>query len=314
MIKYKILIVTFFIALINNTIILATEPITPIPQTILYDTLKAKIGKKLFFDTGLSLDNTVACVSCHTIENGAEHRKTSIGIKGQKGYINAPTVFNSIFNFRQMYSGSAKDLAQQANSPINNPIEMGSNPKHVVSYVKSISWYREMFYKAYGDKSIKYSHITDAIEEFEKTLITPNSKFDRYLRGEENLTQEELEGYKLFKTLGCITCHNGINIGGNSYQKLGLIYPYPWKKYFPDRYSITHNPFDKNIYKVPTLRNIAITAPYFHDGSASTLEDALKKMAYYNLGFELNKNEIKGLKAFLMTLTGEKPKSLEESF
>ena len=202
-------------------------------------------------------------------------------------------------------------MKEQADGPINNPIEMGNTPEYVVKYVRSNPWYNREFKKVYRAKEIKYKDILDAIKEFEKTLITPNSKFDRYLRGEVKLSEDEEKGYRLFKELGCITCHNGINIGGNSFQKIGLINPYPWSENSPDRYSITHNSFDKNIYKVPTLRNVAITAPYFHDGSVATLDEALKKMAYHNLGFELNSNEIKKLKAFLNTLTGEKPKILK---
>ena len=290
---------------------IAKEPVSPIPKTIPYNHDKAKIGKRLFFDPGLSKDGTVACVSCHSTENGAEHKKVSTGINGSMGSKNAPTVFNSVFNFRQMWNGVKRDLKDQADGPINNPIEMGSSREHVLKYVKSVPWYRKEFRSAYGDRDIRYEDILDAIQEFEKTLITPDSKFDRYLRGEIKLTKDEENGYKLFKELGCITCHNGINIGGNSYQKIGLINPYPWKDNSPDRYSVTHNPFDKNSYKVPTLRNVTLTAPYFHDGSSATLDDALKKMAYHNLGFELNSDEIRKLKAFLNTLTGKKPETLE---
>ena len=287
------------------------EPITPIPKKIEYNKAKAKIGKRLFFDPNLSKDGTVACVNCHSVENGAEHQRVSIGIYGQKGTKNAPTVFNSIFNFRQMWNGVNRDLKEQANGPITNPVEMGNTKERVLKYLRSNPWYKKEFRKAYGKDNIEYEDVLDAIREFEKTLITPDSKFDRYLRGEVKLTKREKQGYKLFKELGCITCHNGINIGGNSFQKIGLINPYPWSEKSPDRYSLTKNPFDKNLYKVPTLRNISITAPYFHDGSVDTLEEAIKKMAYYNLGFELTKDEIKKIKAFLDTLTGKKPKTLE---
>ena len=302
-------IIILSIFLIN--ISMAKEPITPIPKTILYNHTKAKIGKRLFFDPGLSKDGSIACVSCHSTENGAEHTKVSRGINGSIGSKNAPTVFNSVFNFRQMWNGSDKNLKEQADGPINNPVEMGSSKKHVVQYVKSVQWYRKEFRTLYGDRDIKYEDILDAIAEFEKTLITPDCKFDKYLRGETKLSEDEQKGYELFKKLGCITCHNGINIGGNSFQKIGLINPYPWNNKAPDRYSVTHNPFDKNIYKVPTLRNIALTAPYFHDGSSPTLDDVLEKMAYYNLGFKLNSDEIIKLKAFLNTLTGKKPETFE---
>ena len=153
--------------------------------------------------------------------------------------------------------------------------------------------------------------VADAIAEFEKALITPNSKFDKYLRGEVKLSQDELEGYKLFKKLGCISCHNGINFGGNSFQKIGVIKDYPWSPDNPDRYQITKREFDKNVYRVPVLRNIDCTYPYFHNGSIQTLEGAVQTMAYYNLGFKLSDEELEKIIAFLKTLRGELPDILK---
>jgi cytochrome c peroxidase len=291
---------------------LSEEPISPIPSDIQYDTDKARLGKRLFFDTKLSSDGSVSCANCHRINNGADVGKFSYGVGGREGNRNSPTVFNSVFNFRQMYNGSAADLARQAAAPIENPVEMHNDSQGVLRYLRNDSSYIKEFEKVYGKKEIEYRDVLDAIAEFEKTLITPNSRFDRYLRGEIDLSEEEKEGYRLFKTLGCITCHNGTNVGGNSYQKMGLINPYPWSEDSPDRFSISKREDDKNVYKVPSLRNIAVTAPYFHDGSAATLEEALAKMGYYNLGFKLSKREIALLKAFLQTLTGEIPKSLRK--
>ncbi len=266
----------------------------------------------LFMDPKLSSDGTVACVSCHSFEHGgADPRPVSIGTHGKRGNANAPTVYNSYFNFRQFWNGRAKDLKEQAKGPLHNPVEMGMVTEDIERYLKSSEYYNEKFRKIYK-KSPTHDDALDAIAEFEKALFTPNSKFDRYLRKETNLTAAEKRGYMLFKTLGCATCHNGINVGGNSFQKMGLIFPYPWNEKVPDRYSLTQAPSDKNVYKVPTLRNIALTAPYFHDGSAPTLEIALKKMAYHNLGFDLLDEEIEPLVAFLKSLTGESPSILKK--
>ena len=290
----------------------ADEPIVPIPLHVSYDKEKAELGRSLFMDPGLSSDHTVSCVSCHDFEHGgADPRPVSVGVHGLKGNANAPTVFNAYFNFRQFWNGRAKDLRDQADGPIHNPIEMDMVPREIERYLASNDYYVQGFRKVYGRKP-RYRDMLDAIAEFEKALYTPNCKFDRYLRGEIRLSDTEARGYRLFKTLGCVTCHNGINIGGNSFQKFGLIFPYQWKENFPDRYAITRDPADKNVYKVPTLRNIALTAPYFHDGSASTLKEALERMAYHNLGFDLDEKEVEALEAFLNTLTGEKPAILRE--
>ena len=291
----------------------ASEPIEPIPLKVPYNRDKAQLGLRLFIDPNLSADGTVACVSCHSFEHGgADPRPVSIGVHGQKGNANAPTVYNSYFNFRQFWNGRARDLKDQANGPIHNPVEMAMEPERIENYLKKETDYRRMFRKVYGSDPC-YDDALDAIAEFEKALYTPNCRFDRYLRYELKLEPKEKEGYRLFKTLGCITCHNGVNIGGNSYQKMGLIIPYPWSATFPDRYNITKDPADRNVYKVPTLRNIALTAPYFHDGSVATLKEALQKMAFHNLGFELSEEEVTALEAFLMTLTGERPAILRES-
>ncbi len=291
----------------------ASGPIKPIPKTIQYDAKKAELGKALFMDPQLSSDKNIACVSCHSFEHGgADPRPVSIGIHGKTGNANAPTVYNSYFNFRQFWNGRAKDLKEQARGPLHNPVEMGMVTEDVERYLRSNEYYTKTFRDIYH-RAPTHDDALDAIAEFEKALITPNCRFDRFLRKEGDLDPLEKKGYRLFKTLGCATCHNGINVGGNSFQKMGLIFPYPWSESSPDRYNLTHTPDDKNVYKVPTLRNIALTAPYFHDGSVPTLELALQKMAYHNLGFDLNGEEIEALTAFLKSLTGEKPKILTDS-
>ena len=294
-------------------LLFAKEPIKPIPLYIKYNHKKAELGKVLFFDPRLSSDGTISCVSCHSFKyGGADPRPVSTGVFGKKGSANAPTVYNSYFNFKQFWNGRGKDLKDQTNGPMHNPVEMGMDDRAIKKYLNANSYYIKKFKEVYGTKPTT-DEAQDAIAEFEKALYTPNAKFDRFLRGETNLTKDEAKGYQLFKTLGCITCHNGINIGENSYQKFGLIYPYKWSKKYPDRYTITKNPEDKNVYKVPTLRNITLTAPYFHDGSAKTLDEALTQMAYHNLGFkQIDPKNIRYLKAFLKTLTGQKPAILDK--
>ncbi|WP_456457560.1 cytochrome-c peroxidase [Nitratifractor sp.] len=289
----------------------AQNVLPPIPLHIEYNYAKAKLGKRLFFDPKLSDDGTVSCAQCHQPQNGAEKRSVSIGIRGRKGHTNAQTIFNSVFNFRQMWNGEATNLKDQVRLPIHNPNEMAMDSSRIVRYLRRDPSYSKLFLTLYH-RPATFEDMSDAIAEFEKALTTPNSRFDRYLRHETTLTPLELQGYKLFKKIGCITCHNGINLGGNSFQKIGLINPYPWRPYNPDLYALTHRENDKNVYKVPTLRNIALTAPYFHDGSVPTLREALRKMAYHNLGFVPNDEEIRSLIAFLKTLTGETPQILHE--
>ncbi len=288
------------------------DPIKPIPQQIRYDLKKALIGKELFFDPILSRDRNISCATCHDPEQGGTvHLRFSPKVS-ENLKANVPTVFNAVFNFRQFWNGRAKDLYEQAAIPILNPDEMGLTKEEVERRINKSDKYKKMFKEVYGVDYITFNHVIDAIVEFEKALITPNSRFDRYLRGEIDLTESEKEGYALFKKLGCITCHNGINIGGNSFQKFGVVNPYKWEPYFPDRYKITGREEDKNVYKVPSLRNVAITYPYFHDGSASTLEEAVKKMAYHQLGITLTDEEVTKIVDFLKSLTGEMPAILRK--
>jgi cytochrome c peroxidase len=286
----------------------AVEPILPIPSHVPYNAQKAALGKKLFFDPILSKDYSVSCASCHDFsKGGADARNVSTGIHHQKGGMNAPTVLNSVFNFTQFWNGRAKNLTEQALGPIHNPVEMGLSPKEAAQRIQSHPVYSNLFLKITGRKNVNMDDIAMMIAEYEKTLITPNSKFDLYLLGKGKLSPKELEGYALFKTLGCVSCHNGVNVGGNSFQKMGAINPLDRKPNVDDRYAITHRESDKNVFKVPTLRNISLTAPYFHDGSAATLRDAITKMSYHNLGIKLTQKEIELLVTFLDTLTGELP-------
>ncbi len=299
----------FFIAAIS---VYATEPILPIPSHVPYNAHKAALGKKLFFDPILSKDYSISCATCHDFSmGGADARSVSTGIHHQKGSMNAPTVLNSVFNFTQFWNGRAKNLTEQALGPIHNPVEMGLSPKEAAQRVQSNPAYSNFFYKITGRKNVTVEDIAMMIAEYEKTLITPNSKFDLYLLGKEKLSPKEVEGYALFKTLGCVSCHNGVNVGGNSFQKMGAINPLERAPNVDDRYAITHRESDKNVFKVPTLRNIALTAPYFHDGSAATLREAVTKMSHHNLGIKLTPKEIELLVTFLNTLTGKLPSKTE---
>ena len=300
--KYLILFISIFL--------FADNLIVPIPKNAPFNKEKAKIGELLFFDTSLSKDNTISCASCHNPSEGwADRRKVSIGVYGRKGDIQSPTVLNARFNFRQMWNGRFANLKEQINGPIHNPVEMNMSNLLVEKRLNASKMYKKLFKKVYHTNYITYDMMADAIAEFEKALYTPNSKFDLYLKGKAKLNNEESKGYFLFKSYGCVICHNGVNIGGNSFQKMGVIHHL--KDCIGDRYEITKNPEDKCVYKVPTLRNIELTAPYFHNASAKTLFEAVKKMGYYNLGFEIPDNDTKAIVAFLKTLTGKKPQFLK---
>ncbi len=287
------------------------ELITPIPQIDTYDYKKALLGKKLFFDTRLSADNTISCASCHLIEDGGDDNlRVSFGIDGQQGTRNSPTVLNARYNSVQFWDGSARDLAHQAQGPIHNPVEMGSNFKEVISKLIIDKSYPMEFNRLYKD-GITGLNITDAIAEFEKTLITPNAPFDKYLRGDKKaLTSDEINGYKLFKEYGCISCHNGINIGGNLMQKIGVVEDFNTNDL--GMYNISKNKSDKFYFKVPSLRNVELTAPYFHDGNTKTLKDAVHLMTIHQIGYLLKDDEIDNIVKFLKSLTGELPTSIKD--
>ncbi|MFZ2541996.1 MAG: cytochrome-c peroxidase [Gallionella sp.] len=294
----------------SNLVVGGREPITPIPLDLKLDARKVALGGRLFHDPQLSSDNTISCAHCHNLANGGmDSLPRPFGIGGQEGNINVPTVFNSGFNFRQFWNGRAASLEDQIDFPLNNPLEMDSNWGEVTGKLEHDENYRRDFAAIYPE-GIQPSTVKDAIATFERSLITPNGKFDRFLRGEkEALDKEELAGYKLFKSLGCISCHQGRNVGGNMYEKLGLL-----KNYFEHRgnvqvmdygrYNVTQIEEHRYEFRVPSLRNVALTAPYFHDASASTLEQAVAVMAEYQLGVNLSKDEIDKIVRFLNTLTG----------
>ena len=305
----------FFIFLsIFLTSLYSIEPIQPLP--LILDDInldKAKLGKLLFSDPLLSKDGTVSCHSCHNLSlGGADGRDVSLGIENKKGNIQSPTVLNARYNFKQFWNGRVNTLKEQADGPLHNPLEMAMDKKQIEKYLNGSNSYKKQFKKVYKTNSVSYKNAIDAIVEFEKALVTPNSRFDQFLYKKIALSDDEREGYILFKTLGCVTCHNGINVGGNSFQKFGLMNNMPHIINTLDRYAITKNVRDKNIFKVPTLRNIEYTAPYFHDASSKTLYDAIKKMGFLNLGITLEEYEIQQLLAFLNSLSGEQATILKK--
>ncbi len=300
---YKILLIA-----ITGTMLLARGLITPIPEKITHDEKKAALGKKLFFDPVFSRNNDVSCFSCHH-SYGADDRAVSLGTKGQKGTINAPSVFNAVFDIAFFHNGRAANFGEQALDTIKNPLEMNSSEALVQKRLRDSKEYSKAFDKVYG-RAPTMRDALDALAEYQKTLITPGAKFDRYLRGKTQLSQKEQKGYELFKNYGCISCHNGKNVGGNSYQKFGNVIDFdPFNKHQNDRYQVTKKPEDKNVFKVPSLRNVTKTAPYFHTGSVKSLPAAVNFMAVYNLGTQLDDTEIDAIIAFLKTLEAPQPES-----
>jgi len=296
------------------------EPIKPIVPDARLDAKKVALGDKLFHDKRLSKDNTMSCASCHNLERGGvDGTPSSIGVGGVKGPINAPTVFNSSLNFRQFWDGRAATLEEQAAGPVHNPKEMGSNWAQVLSKLTQDSALVDQFKQSYPD-GLQAKNIQDAIATFERSLTTPNSRFDRHLKGEKNaLSTDELRGYQLFKSYGCVACHQGVNAGGNMFQTFGVMGDYFAKRGGVTaadlgRYNVTKDEADKHMFKVPSLRNVALTAPYFHDGSAKTLADAVDVMFKYQLGRPASAQDKELIVKFLHTLTGEyKGKPLNSS-
>ncbi len=291
----------------------AGEPIRPIAEALPVDARKVQLGKELYHDARLSVDNTVSCASCHDLSMaGVDNRQYSEGVQGQKGGVNAPTTFNAVYNFVQFWDGRAATLADQAAGPPLNPVEMASTSfDEIIAKLEKDKHYVKAFAEIYPD-GITQANITDAIEEFEMTLLTPNSPFDKYLRGDGNaITAEAKTGYELFKEYNCATCHVGANLGGESYELMGLR-----EHYFADRglelteedngrYKQTQQERDRHRFKVPGLRNVALTWPYYHDGTRATLEQAVRDMATYQSGVTLTDKETAEIVAFLNTLTGE---------
>ena len=271
---------------------------------------KIELGKMLWFDPRLSLSGKVSCNTCHDLStNGADTKPLSIGYAGRKGTVNSPTVFNAEKQIAQFWDGRAKTLAEQATGPITNPLEMAMTPELAEGVIRSIPGYRPYFEKAFGSKNPTFSEIAEALAAFETTLTTPNAPFERYLKGDKNaLTQQQIDGLKLFRRSGCIRCHSGNLLGGTSFQKVGAVRPYVTDNSSKGRMDVSGKPWDEMMFKVPTLLNVERTAPYFHDGAVKTLPDAVKKMADIQLDMNLSEKQVEEIVAFLESLNGELPK------
>lgn len=273
---------------------------------------KLTLGRALYYETRLSASNKISCNTCHHLESdGADARKTSIGHKDQEGKRNAPTVYNAAGHFAQFWDGRAPTIEEQAKGPITNPVEMAmESEKDVLAELSKVKWYREQFKKTYPDANgdpITMDNVAKAIGAFERKLVTP-SRWDKFLQGDKGaLTAEEKAGFMKFTETGCNACHLGTYVGGSMYQKLGLVKPWP-KQNDLGRYDVTHQEADKMFFKVPSLRNVAKTAPYFHDGSVATLPEAVKLMAKHQLGKDLSDADVASIVTFLKALTGEIPK------
>lgn len=288
------------------------EPIQPIAPVKEINLAQAELGKKLFFDPRLSKSGFISCNSCHNLSmGGTDNLKTSVGDHWHEGPINAPTVLNSSLNVAQFWDGRAADLQAQAGGPIANPGEMAFSHTLAVGVLESIPGYVIEFKQVFGTDRITINEVTQAIAEFEKTLATPNSRFDQWLLGKKDaLTADELAGYKLFKDSGCVACHNGPAVGGNSFQKMGLVEPYRTSNPAEGRFAVTGKDADRFNFKVPSLRNVELTYPYFHDGAAITLRDAVDTMGRIQLGKKFTADENLKIVAFLKTLTGDQPEFL----
>ncbi|SOD40650.1 cytochrome-c peroxidase [Nitrosovibrio sp. Nv4] len=288
---------------------IAAEPIQPIEAAKPKNENMVELGKMLFFDPRLSKSGFISCNSCHNLSmGGSDNLPSSIGHKWHQGPINSPTVLNSSLNLAQFWDGRAKDLKDQAGGPIANPGEMAFSHELAVGVLQSIPQYRARFKQIFGSDKIDIEKVTDAIAAFEETLVTPGSRFDKWLKGDKAaINQTELEGYKLFKEAGCAGCHNGAAVGGASFQKMGVVEPYKTESKAEGRFGVTGKDADRMMFKVPTLRNVELTYPYFHDGAAANLEDAVNTMGRIQLGRNFTKDENTKIVAFLKTLTGKQP-------
>ncbi len=271
---------------------------------------KVALGKKLYYDPRLSKSGVVSCNSCHNLATfGSDNVSTSLGHKFQTGGRNAPTVLNAGFQVAQFWDGRASSLEEQAKGPILNPLEMAMpDEEAVIKRIRSIPGYVDGFREVFkGQKDpITYDNLAKAIAAFERTLVTP-APFDRYLLGDEDaLTEKQKKGLALFIEKGCAGCHNGVAVGGGSFQKFGVVNPYPHQKDL-GRYKVTKKDTDKHVFKVPVLRNVTRTYPYFHDGKVWDIREAVRIMGWTQLGLKLNPEEVDNIVAFLESLTGEIP-------
>jgi len=280
-----------------------------IPNVKIDNMDKYNLGKRLFHDKNLSRDKTTSCASCHDLNlYGTDNHEVYLGVENIKGKLNSPTIYNARFNIAQDGSGRASTIKERAKFSFLNKSEMAGDIKEVIKYIHSDILFYNEFVDVYG--YVSEDSVFDSISYFVENLLTPNAKFDKFLKGDKAaLNKDELKGYHLFKKYGCISCHNGRNIGGNMYQKFGIFSEFDHHEGEDDeikgRYDVTKNQYDKNVFKVPSLRNIVKTSPYLHDGSISDLQTMIKKMGKHQLGIDIPADDIKFIELFLITLTGE---------
>jgi cytochrome c peroxidase len=288
----------------------STRSITPLQRPVILSRAKVELGKTLFNDSRLSADGRINCASCHDLRAGGDDGRTfSIGIAARTTAVNAPTVLNSGLNFAQFWDGRARTLEEQIRATVGNAVEMGGDWQTIERVLGADAALAQRFDQLYADGATT-PNIIDAIAEYVRALVTWDSPFDWYLRGDPHAISADAEaGFELFTRFGCVSCHQGRNVGGNLFQRFGVM-----GDYFGihgttpadyGRYNVTGREEDRYKFKVPSLRNVAGTAPYFHDGSAATLEDAVRVMVEYQLGRLVTSEQIAQLVAFLETLSGE---------
>jgi cytochrome c peroxidase len=293
------------------------EPLSPLPEPPTLDAALVELGRRLFHDKRLSVDDTIACASCHDLAmggadanaNAEQGRARSVGVGGKVGDVNAPSVYNAGLNIAQFWDGRAPTLEAQIDGPITSPLEMAFTWEGVIAKLKRDPETVAAFRRARRE-GMTPDDVRAAIAAFERTLLTRGSPFDRWLGGDVTaLTPQQKAGYQTFKSVGCIACHQGSNVGGNMFQRFGVL-----GDYFNDRggitkadygrFNVTHDEADRFVFRVPSLRNVEHTAPYFHDGSAKTLTEAVQVMARYQLFRQLSDEEVAEIVAFLRSLSG----------
>ncbi len=287
------------------------EPLQPVAKPRVLNQDKVALGYKLFQDKRLSSKGDVSCGTCHVLNRGGvDGESHAVGGDTSRGRINTPSIYNSANNFRWYWDGRATTLEAQVDESITSLTELGAEWHEVLSTLASISEYQPLFSRLYPENRIQKEHVIDALVEFERSVVTPDAAFDRFLFGDEQaLSIEQRNGYQLFKSYGCIACHQGGNVGGNMFQLFGVM-----GDFFADReiileadlgrFNVTGNEDDKYRFRVPSLRNVALTAPYFHDGTADTLEQAVMVMATFQLGRPISLDDAQLIVAFLHSLSG----------
>ncbi|HXN33511.1 MAG TPA: cytochrome c peroxidase [Polyangiaceae bacterium] len=286
------------------------QPLRPLPKAPKVDPRRAALGAKVFSDPSVSSDGTVSCATCHPLDRaGADGLSHSRGVGGKETALNTPTIYNATYNFRFNWNGAYATLEDEFDAPITKT--MSTTWDAVDAKLRSDRAFADAFRSAYPD-GVTTANVKDALARYIDTLVTPDSRFDQYLRGDTDaLTADERKGYEAFKEIGCSSCHQGANVGGNLFQRFGVMHDYFRERGGPGpteadmgRFNTTKNPSDRHVFRVPSLRNVALTPPYFHDGSAPTLEHAVLTMGYSQLGRRLTTEQVTTIVSFLRTLTG----------